>query len=645
MDNLFPIDFEVYIAGIKMQSISVTITSAFNAIPTCNIAMPPDARLFGIGRQDKVPVQVFMSATLAEHALDPDYLLLFDGFVSGFGYASTSLGREFTVTAEAIPGIFKDVKLQLMQSISEYLRASTPAANVGAASVSGFNEMTFPASLFMYGLVTPQKAKLIRFPSDFLGNVVNFLADGEAYQAVNPVMQFYSDYCSKVNMQNRWTRVPYFDDSSHGTSWNNEETGAIFPLLKGLQQGTLFSLFSKMAQAGPMTESIYNLLDYVVSSLEYEFAVFASPSFIPGDGAGKMVQMCLKPIMYEALPPACNLMFRSHTQDISTQENVSAYPTRVLLQDVHSPTAQFILSENKGEFYNSVLTSHFWPYDATAGEVGIATNRAAATLLTEPEDQSEKHCGPRVFETTSPPWMGFLGGGEVKGAATDPEKEAAKEYNTGIRDVFEMYMKHVYYMKKYENRNMSATLAFNPYVTPGFPGVIFDSTHVDKTSTISEESDYKFMGQVMVVSHTLTKQNASTNVQMGFVRLLDEEAKRPLEATIPAISNEVTHEVAPMTEIYKALLAPDNPALSIEDTKEETGAGIEEAQTNPRKAYQYNRRRLMTKAEYVEFVGAEMNSAGNFEGAAYFMDRHDTSVRAKLSDAAHGITSKSVFPE
>ena len=301
MDNLFPLDFEVFVAGIKMQDTSINITSAFNTVPTCTVAMPPDARLFGLGRQDKVPLQVFMADTLTGLAEEPEYLLLFDGYVTAFSYSSTSMGREFNITAEAVPGILQDVRLHLMQSTEEYTVAAAPSSAISAVQVANHSTLTFPASLFMSGISPTTGGQPIKFPSDFLENVLRFLAnegyDGTQVQPSSPILDFYSTYCGQVNMLNRWAKVPYFD---YGElfSWNKKDQESGFPLLQGLQSEKRAELLIGTSGSGPMTESIYNLLNYVVSSLEYEFAMFASPSYVDK----KMVQMCLKPMMYEALP-------------------------------------------------------------------------------------------------------------------------------------------------------------------------------------------------------------------------------------------------------------------------------------------------------------------------------------------------------
>lgn len=623
MDNLVPLDFEVFVAGVKMPATTINITSAFNTVPACTVSMPPDSRLFGIGRQDKVPLQVFLEDTLVSLTDDPEWLLLFDGFVTDFAYESNPMGKAFNITAEAVPGILKDVRLHLMQTVPEYAVASAPTSAIASIQVPNHTELTFPASLFTQGLTPSGVGNTIRVPSDFLENVLCFLANkhtgGSPVQPESPILQFYSEYCERVNMLKRWAKVPHFDTEGL-LSWNKKGQESGFPLLKGLQSSKLFELLDGMARSGPMTESIYNLINYVVSSLEYEFAMFASPSFV-GD---EMVQMCVKPMLYEALPPACNFIFRSHVQDITTHEKVSEYPTRVLFRDLDSPYSK-VINDSNMDGITKVLTEYFWPY---AGIKEGTTNKSAALLTSPPHDQTEEYCGPRVFESTAPPWMGYLTGGD-------------KGEQKALATVFENYMKHIYYLKKYEHRNMAVSSVFNPYITPGFPGVVYDAMHeIEEGDSPRSPSNLRFVGQVMVVSHTLSKQTASTNVQFGFVRLLEEENTNRIDATIPEISEKVTHHVGPMTDIYSALLGTDKPPIEVEEMLYE--GRLTEAQKNPKTAYAYNRRSIMTKRQFVNFYKSSIDSEGNMTGP-YFEERHDPELVRNLKSMNWENFNKSVF--
>jgi hypothetical protein len=54
----------------------------------------------------------------------------------------------------------------------------------------------------------------------------------------------------------------------------------------------------------------------------------------------------------------------------------------------------------------------------------------------------------------------------------DPSTIAA--VNAVAQDVYHLYAKFEYFRERYAKRNGSATIVWNPYVVPGFPGVLFD---------------------------------------------------------------------------------------------------------------------------------------------------------------------------
>ena len=70
VSNIFLSDVRVYIAGVLVPATSVSITTAFNNFPQCQITLPPYAELYGLGRKDKIPVFVFIRYTFVEGQFD-----------------------------------------------------------------------------------------------------------------------------------------------------------------------------------------------------------------------------------------------------------------------------------------------------------------------------------------------------------------------------------------------------------------------------------------------------------------------------------------------------------------------------------------------------------------------------------------------
>ncbi len=121
LTNLFNIDYRVYIAGVYLPSSSVTINSSFGGLPTCNVALPPYSQFFGMGRQDRVPLQVFVQNTFVG---SEDYILIFDGEITDTGYYNSAVGREFVVNAQSFTVFFRDTTFRLMSSLEDYAQAN-----------------------------------------------------------------------------------------------------------------------------------------------------------------------------------------------------------------------------------------------------------------------------------------------------------------------------------------------------------------------------------------------------------------------------------------------------------------------------------------------------------------------------------------
>jgi len=80
--------------------------------------------------------------------------------------------------------------------------------------------------------------------------------------------------------------------------------------------------------------------------------------------------------------------------------------------------------------------------------------------------------------------------------------------------VFDLYAKYEYFRARYEPRSANVTLAFDPYIVPGFPAVVFDS-RIAKMDIV---------GYVMSVAHSWDAESPSisTDVTMSYVRSFPE---------------------------------------------------------------------------------------------------------------------------
>lgn len=109
-------------------------------------------------------------------------------------------------------------------------------------------------------------------------------------------------------------------------------------------------------------------------------------------------------------------------------------------------------------------------------------------------------------------------------ATVDQLKQAltlrGNEGKAKIRYLQNVYARYEYHRQRSAARNGIATLAFNPYIVPGFPAMFFDYLAAGQ----------HFIGYVTSVSHSLSTQGMQTTVQYVHGQTLDELAQEIYDA-------------------------------------------------------------------------------------------------------------------
>jgi len=99
-------------------------------------------------------------------------------------------------------------------------------------------------------------------------------------------------------------------------------------------------------------------------------------------------------------------------------------------------------------------------------------------------------------------------------AAFADKASSSGESDKILGGIFDLYAKYEYFRARYEPRVASLQLAFNPYIVPGFPAVVFDA----------RDSKLDNFGYVQSVSHTWSAEapTISTSVSLGYLRSFPE---------------------------------------------------------------------------------------------------------------------------
>jgi len=607
--NTFEASARVYIAGILMPFMRVSVTTAFNTPPTATVSLPPYSELFGIGRMDRIPIQIFVEETWLE---DGEFILLFEGEITSFSYVSSGLSREIVVNAQSVLALLRDVNIQFMSSFEDIVKKKIIKGENNTAINTISPGSIFPMSLFMNGLSTVESRSLIKTPSQYLENAYRFMEERGSLDEANDseLAGFYSEYSKRIKLSDRYITLPYFDEV--GKVWETAaDKGRAFPLIDGLQiQAAMQQIQQSAATAmsvnrGPAKGSVYDLLNYMVGQMEYEYAFICTPKY----EGGKMVCSCLKPILYESMPPSCNIVYRPMNCNIRTSEKVYQVPTRVRISNDRGPLASVGNDANDPLVLQGIIdyypTEKYKEKDPSPDE---SNNWYASERLEE-----EKHTGTYMFDTKAPSWMSYI----------TPESMGANDN----KELKNRIMKHFLMLKRYEIRNMQAQFSFNPYLTPGFPGAIYDS----------DDQNFVFVGHVLTVNHEISKSDFTTTANMSFVRMVDEAIEEPLENTVPKI-NDITTDKDDMTVVYGKILGCH--AVDHQEIKDMSEGDDQEFQSNPREAYKKTRRDVTTFDEYLEFMDLgitteEEDEDGNMVptvlSGQFVSDRMDNTVPDELN--------------
>ncbi|MGV9141965.1 MAG: hypothetical protein ACOC1X_03415, partial [Promethearchaeota archaeon] len=213
VQNIYSIEPLVYIAGILVPTNSIRVQTAFNSMPTATISIPPYPQLQGIGRQDRVPVQIFIKDTFAD---TEEFILLFEGEIKSSGYVSSAMSREFIINAQCSLSFLMDVKVFFMHSTSDMSNQKIIPQEKIRGLWSFDSDVTFPASFFMYGFtpISEKEGEKIKVPYEFLENVYTFVGNAGSMNEYNDsaLADFYSDYTEKIKLMDKLVKVPEFDD-------------------------------------------------------------------------------------------------------------------------------------------------------------------------------------------------------------------------------------------------------------------------------------------------------------------------------------------------------------------------------------------------------------------------------------------------
>jgi hypothetical protein len=436
----------VYLNGLEVQAMSVSVQFGVWQIPTAQVTLPPHVILQRLGFEDRIMVTIFYLDEFYEPG-NPKYRLMGEFELVEWSYMNTGSGRSIQLSCRSPLQIFEQLKFYYMSSLDDIVTAN---GNVGAGlgDTARVTQGLYPQSLFHNGLIPTSSDRseelpeldFIKTPSGFIWNLFKGLMGKIAYTTATdpaaelaaedpegkvpptacaiPGRNFFGRWMFKHQFQRRWVGLYGFD---------NESSGNVFPLLAAqnnteVMQALQMQIGQSVGAAGTAWELLQKIMGVMlmeinttpappVGQVSASTRLYAGEFFKKGSDTtpdyGAIYAHYVKPQCIFAVPPTCNIIFPSMITSYSFAENYMAQPTRIYLGE---------------DFLNKILNS------TADGAIKSTTSQLLTTgypptvkywmrqYITAPEQNTKNFLlypeeffkGPVIKHMSVPPWTYML---------------------------------------------------------------------------------------------------------------------------------------------------------------------------------------------------------------------------------------------
>jgi hypothetical protein len=544
----------VYLNGLEVPCTSIQVNYGVGMIPEAALSFPPHRLLHRLGAEDRIEVVVFYLDDLADPA-NPEFRLLFEGELLGWSYTSSSAGRQMTFNATADISIFTQLYFFFLNNV-DAITSFVAQQGSGAAGVPTAGAV-YPFSLFKKGLLftegppkpeSPPRPDITR-PYEIIYNVIRGMIDSEISPKLRaiPSVNFFSRWVRKRNFVNRFAALPVFEDG--------EGTPKVFPILEAAQAETAMqAMQNNVSTAVGNAGTIWEVLQEVYGHVLFEIAMLptapcarvkladgmilrpgtvidSTPGGVDPKEPIRLVNYFVKPQMYFGIAPTCNLLFPSMISNYSYSESYLAQPTRtyvndqfisgILPQNVATTSAlTFGFPEEVGAVLKDKMGDAHASAQAAAQADGKKTgpvarpgnvSKSGKNMLVFPEEFFK---GPVIHRMPVPSWFTYLQNKAPSTTNTPTTKPPAAnvEEARSLSVLMASYVEWEHYRARYEKRGGAVNMAWNPYVVPGFPCVIFDQ----------KSSAFHTVGYLNSVHQSLDPSGMSTAINYTMSRTVPE---------------------------------------------------------------------------------------------------------------------------
>ena len=256
----------------------------------------------------------------------------------------------------------------------------------------------------------------------------------------------------------------------------------------------------------------------------YQHVSIPAPYRFPGNPTDKIMETLFMPHLYFVIPPACNVIFQDQIQTQTVNRDFMQENTRVIMtiQQIVCglPVPEFYMANTMGSMVRNTHTA-------------LNPNEASTH-----DFLSEEECIKGVVAAAAS--IGFEKLSQKPGG-DDKNPNALKQWETYKQEA----TKHHLGMNRGRARTATLHCTFLPYLVPGFPCLVEDTTG-------------PFFGIISSIQHTMPCTGTpSTSVSIAFMQETYQIQGQVLTPPLPVWLNR---KFAPIyiTPTYKELLGLDN---------------------------------------------------------------------------------------
>ena len=340
----------VYIAGIHVPVVQVTVISSVWDIPRAEISMTPDHALEDFGEADNVPVQIFVYDWDAPEGLR-GWRFLMSGIIATQSYSSVSGQRSTTFLVMDDLWLLDRAPLYATSSLSNTITSFVdPSPGVQGQYLA---EPLMPAALFYRG-INPVGDTLISRPHDLLVNALDYLVGTTVLPGYDPAkadpgvpaalgcrsassVYWLAPRMRMTGLVDCFLPCPVIEDT---------DAAAPFPALQAVQTDMVLRVVRRATSGISEGDSLWKILSQLYRIFFYEIAPVLAPAaveyqYTPGSisgpmrrGAyGRLARYITKPRTPFGAVPWCNVVWPSQAQSVQRQDDWQSSPTRLLLSD------------------------------------------------------------------------------------------------------------------------------------------------------------------------------------------------------------------------------------------------------------------------------------------------------------------------